>query len=59
MGLSITSTTVANITRVVGTVAAAAGGTTTATIFSNTSATANVERFRIKVVRLEIGRAHV
>ena len=50
MALAVTATTVENITTVTGTVSGGVGGTTTATIFTNSPG--NRERFRIKVIRL-------
>ena len=57
MALAITAKTVQNITVVTGTVSGGAGGSATATIFDEPGGTGigrggNVERFRIKVLRL-------
>ena len=57
MALALAVTTTQNVTRIVGTVSGGAGGTATATIFSSPGGTGiglggNVERFRIKVLRL-------
>jgi hypothetical protein len=63
VALTLTVRTVANVTTVIGTVSGGAGGTATATIFSEPGGVGigrggMVERFRIKVVRL-VGAATV